>query len=168
MSRFRPAGFRNGLTAWRRTSRPDSGRPAQRRSTAFRAGWTAWRRRASRNPAAPRNAVSPWEAGAPRSAASGWEAAANPWLGAIARCSRTGSSNPSPSSGESSKLASTSLGLRFCLALAVVIEPCPPLDRGRCGEVSRPPARVPRPCSTASLRRDAPWLYPYTSQGEGR
>ena len=28
-------------------------------------------------------------------------AAANPWLGAIARCSRTGSSNPSPSSGES-------------------------------------------------------------------
>jgi hypothetical protein len=69
--------------------------------TAFRDGWTAWRRRASRNPAAPRNAVSPWEAGAPRSAASRWEAAANPWLGAIARCSRTGSSNPSPSSGES-------------------------------------------------------------------
>jgi hypothetical protein len=33
-------------------------------------------------PAAPRNAVSPWEAGAPRSAASRWEAAANPWLGA--------------------------------------------------------------------------------------
>src|SRR6516162_2484433 len=54
-----------------------------------RAGWTSWRR-ASRNPAAPRNAVSPWEAGAPRSAASRWEAAANPWLGAIARCSRTG------------------------------------------------------------------------------
>jgi ABC-type sugar transport system substrate-binding protein len=27
MSRFRPAGFRNGRTAWRRTSRPDSGRP---------------------------------------------------------------------------------------------------------------------------------------------
>ena len=27
-----------------------------------------------------------WEAGAPRSAASRWEAAANPWLGAIARC----------------------------------------------------------------------------------
>jgi hypothetical protein len=69
--------------------------------TAFRDGWTAWRRRASRNPAAPRNAVSPWETGAPRSAASQWEAAANPWLGAIARCSRTGSSNPSPSSGES-------------------------------------------------------------------
>jgi hypothetical protein len=39
---------------------------------------------ASRNPAAPRNAVSPWEAGAPRSAASRWEIAANPWLGAIA------------------------------------------------------------------------------------
>src|SRR5262252_7937566 len=39
--------------------------------------------------------------GRPRSAASRWEAAANPWLGAIARCSRTGSSNPSPSSGES-------------------------------------------------------------------
>ena len=29
------------------------------------------------------------------------EGAENPWLGAIARCSRTGSSNPSPSSGES-------------------------------------------------------------------
>src|SRR6516164_709047 len=29
------------------------------------------------------------------------EGAANPWLGAIARCSRTGSSNLSPSSGES-------------------------------------------------------------------
>jgi hypothetical protein len=38
---------------------------------------------------------------APRSAASRWEAAANPWLGAIARCSRTGSSNPSPSRRES-------------------------------------------------------------------
>ena len=64
---------------------PDSGRPARRRSTAFRDGWTAWRRRASLNPAAPRNAGSPWEAGAPRSTASRWEAAANPWLGAIAR-----------------------------------------------------------------------------------
>ena len=74
---------------------------ARRRSTAFRDGWTAWRRRASRNLAAPRNALSSWEAGASRSAASRWEAAANPWLGAIARCSRTGSSNPSPSSGES-------------------------------------------------------------------
>jgi len=101
MSRFRPAGFRNGRTAWRRASRPDTGRPARRRSTAFRDGWTAWRRRASRNPAAPRNAVSPWEAGVPRSAASRREAAANPWLGTIARCSCTGSSNPSPSSGES-------------------------------------------------------------------
>src|ERR1700756_770337 len=68
---------------------------------AFRDGWTAWRRRTSRNPAAPRNAVSPWEAGAPRRAASRWEAAANPWLGAIAPCSRTGSSNPSPSRRES-------------------------------------------------------------------
>src|SRR5215472_10834025 len=28
----------------------------------------------------------------------------NPWLGAIARCSRTGSSNPSPSSGQSVSL----------------------------------------------------------------
>ena len=64
MSRFRPAGFRNGRPAWRRASRPDSGRPARRRSTAFRDGWTASRRRASRNPAAPRNAVSPGEAGA--------------------------------------------------------------------------------------------------------
>jgi hypothetical protein len=79
---------------------PIAGGLARRRSTTFRDGWTAWRR-ASRNPAAPRNAVSPWEAGAPRSAASRWEVAANPWLGAIARCSRTGSSNPSPSSGES-------------------------------------------------------------------
>ena len=49
----------------------------------------------------PRNAVSPSEAGDPRSAASRWEAAANPWLRAIARRSRTGSSNPSPSSRES-------------------------------------------------------------------
>jgi hypothetical protein len=39
--------------------------------------------------------------GAPQSAASRWKAAANPWLGAIARCSRTGSSNPSPSRRES-------------------------------------------------------------------
>src|SRR6516164_7549920 len=66
-----------------------------------RASWVDLMAACSRNPAAPRNAVSPWEAGAPRSAASRWEAAANPWLGAIARCSRTGSSNPSPSSGES-------------------------------------------------------------------
>jgi hypothetical protein len=87
---FARPDFRMG-TAWRRASRPDRGRPA--------------RRRASRNPAAPRNAVSPWEAGAPRSAASRWEVAANPWLGAIARCSRTGSSNPSPSSGESRELS---------------------------------------------------------------
>jgi hypothetical protein len=76
--RFRPAGFRNG-------------RPARWRSTAFRDGWIAWRRRASRNAAAPRNAVSPWEAGAPRSAASQWEVVANPWLGAVARCSCTAS-----------------------------------------------------------------------------
>jgi hypothetical protein len=82
---------------------PIAGGLARRRSTTFRDGWTAWRR-ASRNPAAPRNAVSPWEAGAPRSAASRWEVAANPWLGAIARCSRTGSSNPSPSSGQSVSL----------------------------------------------------------------
>jgi len=59
------------------------------------------RRRQGKPQGAARNAVSPWEAGAPRSAASRWEAAANPWLGAMARCSRTGSSNPSPSSGES-------------------------------------------------------------------
>jgi hypothetical protein len=82
----------------------DSGRPARRQSTAFRDGWTAWRRQASGNLAAPRNAVSPWEAGAPRSAASRWEAAANPWLGAITRRSRTESSNPSPSSEESDEL----------------------------------------------------------------
>src|SRR5690349_10886071 len=47
-----------------RALRPDSGRPARGRSTAFRDGWTAWRRD-SGNPAAPRNAVSSWEAGAP-------------------------------------------------------------------------------------------------------
>jgi hypothetical protein len=104
MPRFRPAGFRK----W-------ADRMAARLATRWRAactaaehrisrGWTAWRRRASRNPAAPRNAVSPWEAGAPRSAASRGEAAANPWLGVIARCSRTGSSNPSPSSRESGEL----------------------------------------------------------------
>src|SRR5499427_7383523 len=103
MSGFRPVGFRNGRTArWRRASRPDSGR--LHGGTAFRDGWTAWRRRASRNPAAPRNAVSSWEAGAPWSAASRWEAAANSWLGAIVRCSRTGSSNPSPSSRQSVSL----------------------------------------------------------------
>jgi acyl-CoA synthetase (AMP-forming)/AMP-acid ligase II len=45
---------------------------------------------------------------APRSAASRWEAAPNPWRGAIARCSRTGSSNPSPSSGESTNFRSFS------------------------------------------------------------
>jgi hypothetical protein len=99
MSGFRPARFRNGRTAWRRTSRPDSGRPARRHRISR---WVdAWRRRASRNPATPRNAVSPARR-APRGAPlHGGEAAANPWLGAIARCSRTGSSNPSPSSRES-------------------------------------------------------------------
>jgi len=66
------------------------------------------RRRQGKPQGAARNAVSPWEAGAPRSAASRWEAAANPWLGAIARCSRTGSSNPSPSSGESGELQTMS------------------------------------------------------------
>ena len=50
-------------------------------------------------------------AGAPRSAASRWEAAANLWLGAIARCSRTGSSNPSPSSGEANELLYENRGL---------------------------------------------------------
>jgi hypothetical protein len=109
MSRFRPAGFRKGQTAWRRASRPDSGRPARRRSTAFRDRWTAWRRRASRNPAASRNAVSPWE-GAPRSAASRWEAAANPRLGAIAWCSRYW------------KFESISLQQTVCLSPAVFFE----------------------------------------------
>jgi hypothetical protein len=66
-------------------SRPDSGRPVRRRSTAFRDGWTAWRRPASRNPAAPQNAVSPWEAGAPRSAASQWGGSGK----SVARCHRT-------------------------------------------------------------------------------
>src|SRR5262252_3127846 len=98
MSGFRPAGFRKGGPHGGAPRGPIAG--GLHGGTAFRDGWTAWRRGASRNPAAPRNAVSPWEAGAPRSAASRWEAAANPWLGAIARCSRTGSSNPSPSSGE--------------------------------------------------------------------
>jgi hypothetical protein len=71
MSRFRPAGFRNGRTAWRRASRPDSGRPARRRSTAFRDGWTAWRRRASRNPLRLGTRSRDWEAGAPRSVLHG-------------------------------------------------------------------------------------------------
>ena len=91
----------NGVTARHRCLTIDESRsPANVLLGAFRDGWTARRRRASRNPAAPRNAVAPWEAGAPRSAASPWEAAANPWLGAIARRSRTGSSNPSPSERE--------------------------------------------------------------------
>jgi hypothetical protein len=46
-------------------ARPDFAMGGLRGGTAFRDGWTAWRRRASRNPAAPRNAVLPWEAGAP-------------------------------------------------------------------------------------------------------
>jgi hypothetical protein len=101
MSRFRPAGFRNGRTAWRRASRPDSGRPARRRSTAFRDGWTAWRRRASRNPLRLGTRSRDWEAGAPRSVLhGGWPRQIRGSV-PIARCSRTGSSNPSPSSGES-------------------------------------------------------------------
>jgi hypothetical protein len=35
-----------------------------------------------------------------------WIPATNPWLGAIARCSRTGSSNPSPSTEESADFRS--------------------------------------------------------------
>jgi hypothetical protein len=111
------------------------GRPARRRSTAFRDGWTAWRRRASRNPAAPRNAVSPWEAGAPRGATSRWEAAANPWLGAIARCSRTGSSNPSPSSEESANFRSLSI-TESTLTLTTGHNRCAPQsDRGEESDV---------------------------------
>ena len=160
MSRFRPAGFRNGRTAWRRASRPDSGRPARRRSTAFRDGWTAWRRRASRNPAAPRNAVSPWEAGAPRSAASRWEAAANPWLGAIARCSRTGSSNPSPSSGESCEL---SVPLSIPASAAACTRACR-LNRNRL-----PPRRQSQPTDRRPACRltpsDCSTLLAYDSPG---
>src|SRR5215472_17515292 len=89
LSGFRPAGFRKGGPHGGAPRGPIAG--GLHGGTAFRDGWTPWRRGASRNPVAPRNAVSPWEAGAPRSAASRWEAAANPWLGAIARCSRTGS-----------------------------------------------------------------------------
>jgi hypothetical protein len=81
--------------------------------------------------AAPRNAVSPWEAGAPRSAAS-----ANPWLGAIARCSRTGSSNPSPSSGESDANLTSSNRCedesrhRPTMLLACLYVPCSADERG--------------------------------------
>src|SRR5215467_2856606 len=110
MSGFRPAGFRKGGPHGGAPRGPIAG--GLHGGTAFRDGWTAWRRGASRNPAAPRNAVSPWEAGAPRSAASRWEAAANPWLGAIARCSRTGSSNPSPSSRESANFRFRSAVMR--------------------------------------------------------
>ena len=68
--------------------------------------------------AAPRNAVSPWEAGAPRSAAS-----ANPWLGAIARCSRTGSSNPSPSSRQSVSRGISPSGIEKAAVAAAWVGP---------------------------------------------
>src|SRR5262249_44483289 len=56
-----------------------------------RAGWTSWRR-ASRNPVAPRNAVSAMGGGRPVERRFTVGVAGNPWLGAIARCSRTGRS----------------------------------------------------------------------------
>src|SRR5499427_4782011 len=62
MSGFRPAGFRKGGPHGGAPRGPIAG--GLHGGTAFRDGWTAWRQRASRNPAAPRNAVSPWEAGA--------------------------------------------------------------------------------------------------------
>jgi hypothetical protein len=73
---------RNGSFLTRRWREMDSN--FQYASTEHRI--SRWVDRIAWKPAAPRNAVSPWEAGAPRSAASRWEAAANPWLGAIARC----------------------------------------------------------------------------------
>src|SRR6516225_5889325 len=67
----------------------------------FAMGGTASRRRALTEPRCASERGLAMGGGRPAGAASRWEAAANPWLGAIARCSRTGSSNPSPSSGES-------------------------------------------------------------------
>ena len=62
MSRFRPAGFRNGRTAWRRASRPDSGRPGTvrwHRATDLPLPPTVKRRSARRPPpmARPRSEV---------------------------------------------------------------------------------------------------------------
>src|SRR6516162_10943812 len=67
----------------------------------FAMGGTASRRRALTEPRCASERGLAMGGGRPAGAASRWEAAANPWLGAIARCSRTGSSNPSPSSRES-------------------------------------------------------------------
>src|SRR6516225_4320913 len=70
-------------------------------ATHFAMGGTASRRRALTEPRCASERGLAMGGGRPAGAASRWEAAANPWLGAIARCSRTGSSNPSPSSRES-------------------------------------------------------------------
>src|SRR6516165_2691704 len=67
----------------------------------FAMGGTASRRRALTEPRCASERGLAMGGGRPAGAASRWEAAANPWLGAIARCSRTGSSNPSLSTGES-------------------------------------------------------------------
>jgi hypothetical protein len=67
----------------------------------FAMGGTASRRRALTEPRCASERGLAMGGGRPAGAASRWEAAANPWLGAIARCSRTGSSNPSPSSRQS-------------------------------------------------------------------
>ena len=71
----------------------------------FAMGGTASRRPALTEPRCASERGLAMGGGRPRSAASRW--AANPWLGAIARCSRTGSSNPSPSSEESMQTSSS-------------------------------------------------------------
>src|SRR6516162_10908837 len=104
MSRFRPAGFRNGRTAWRRASRPiagglhGSGAPhfamggphggGGPHGTPLRLGT-----RSRHGRRVPRGA--PLHGGRQRQIRGSVPA----W------CSRTGSSNPSPSSGESFELS---------------------------------------------------------------
>jgi GAF domain len=87
--------------SWRRASRPDR----RAACTAAEHRISRWvDRTATAGLTEPRTASERGLAmggGRPAERASQWEAVANPWLGAIARCSRTGSSNPSPSSGES-------------------------------------------------------------------
>ena len=62
----------------------DSGRPARRRSTAFPMGGP--HRGGPHGTPLRLGTRSRYGGGAPRSAAPRWDAAANPWLGAIARC----------------------------------------------------------------------------------
>ena len=127
---FARPDFANGRTAWRRASRPDGGRPARRRSTAFREGGphggggphgTPLRlgtpsrhgRRAPRGAPLHGGRQQQIRGSVPSHGARVPEVrihlppAKSPLrtcfarLGAKPRCSRTGGSNPSPSSEES-------------------------------------------------------------------